>query len=79
MDTTKFYTAQITLNEKKEGTNDHVVLEFHDMTFQQMQEFKQRAFVQGVQRQTSPICWELIDPLRVKQILFIQQPQKYKP
>lgn len=77
MDSTKYYTTQVELNEKKEGTNQNEVLEFLDMTWQQVEQFKGRAFVQGVQRQTAPGAWELIDPLRIHRIRFFQQPNKF--
>lgn len=77
MDSAKFFTAQIELNEKEPGTDRNTVMEFKDMTWDQKEQFKSKAFVQGVQRQTAPGTYELIDPLRIHRIYIIQQPHKY--
>lgn len=74
----KFYTMQVHLHSHWE--KDKLVgtpIEFKDLSFDQLQQTRKIVWTQGIFIEMSPITFELVDPLRIKHIYFLEQPQKF--
>lgn len=74
----KFYTMQVHLHRHYEGQKlIGKPIEFVDMTFDQVQQTKRMVWQQGITIELTPICFEVIDPLHIKTIYFLEQPAKF--
>lgn len=73
----KFYTMQVHLHRHYDGQKlVGVPIEFLDMTYDQVQQTKRIVWQQGIVIELTPISFEVIDPLHIKSVFFLEQPGK---
>lgn len=76
--TDKYYTMQVHLHRHYDGQKlTGIPIEFKDLTFEQVQETRKVVWQRGIFVETSAIAFEAIDPLHIKHVFFLEQPQKF--
>lgn len=74
----KWYTVQIHLHDFRGENKEPHIEEFKDFNKAQVKEFSAKIFVQGFRVEINPgTSWEIIDPLRIKKVYILTQPQKF--
>lgn len=75
----KFYTFQIVLNRREEGTDVNEAHEFRDCTAERIVQLTNEVWARGIVVSTSPTCREVISPFAIKQVFIITQDKQYNP
>lgn len=75
----KYYTFQIVLHRKEEGTDVNETHEFRDCTEAQKTELSDRVWTKGVRIKLTQTCWEILSPFCIKQVFIILQDKKFNP
>lgn len=75
-----FYTMQVLLNSDfdKKGTQTGTAIEYVNINTDRIDDIKRAIFMQGILHENpeSPGSFELIDPLRIRHVFFIEQKEK---
>lgn len=73
----KYYTFQVKLHRKAEGTDEPETHEFRDCNDQRIQQLRNDVWTKGLRINHSPTMWEIVSPFSIKQVFIIQQDKKY--
>lgn len=75
----KFYTMIVHLHRhySNDGKMEQQPEQFKDMTYEQVVTKMKTIWTTGILIQHTPISFESIDPLHIKQVFFVEQPTKF--
>lgn len=75
----KFYTLQVALHRKQEGTDLSETHEFRDLTSDRLATLSKTVWTTGVWIKQAPQSWEIISPFAIKQAFVILQDRRFNP
>lgn len=75
----RYWTFQVVLHRKPEGTDDNEAHEFRDCDDMGVKELRNDVWTKGLKIQHGPKAWEVISPFMVKSAFIILQDRKYNP
>ncbi len=73
----KYFTFQVKLHRKEQGTDEPETHEFKDCDEQRAGILRNDVFTKGIRINHSPTSWEIISPFMVKQVFIFQQDKKF--
>lgn len=74
-----YYTLQLVLCRKAEGTDEYEKHEFRDVTPKRLAILSKAVWTTGVWIKQTPGAWEIISPFMLKQAFVIKQDRRYSP
>lgn len=74
-----WFTFQVTLHRKEEGTDMCQVHEFRDCDDARIKELRNDVWTKGLRINMSVTSWEIISPFMVKSVMIIKQDKKFNP
>lgn len=79
METNHWYTLQVVLHRKEQGTDNNETHEFRDCTPDHVEIYRKVIWQQGLKLKQSATCWEIVSPFAILAVFIIKQDRKFDP